>query len=160
MVRKCHFLDKPGGILEKDLKIRAIRLEDAEDIERISLSISNDVADIDFTKLLDHKIKHGGEEKSLVAEVGGKVAGYMISNTLHAGFGLKKSAWIVTMGVDPEHMGRGIGVKLAEAIFDVYRKKGIKHIYSSVMWDSIDLLSFFKTLGFERSDFINLRKEL
>ncbi|MEA1967440.1 MAG: GNAT family N-acetyltransferase [Thermodesulfobacteriota bacterium] len=146
--------------MEKNLKIRAIRLEDAEDIERISIAISKDVADIDFKKLLDHKIKEGGEETSLVAEIGGKVAGYMISNTLYAGFGLKKSAWIVTMGVAPQYMGRGIGVKLAEDIFEVYRKKGIKHIYSSVMWDSIDLLSFFKTLGFERSNFINLRKEL
>jgi len=36
----------------------------------------------------------------------------------------------------------------------------VKKIYTSVRWDSTDLLSFFKAVGFERSDFINLRKDL
>jgi len=49
---------------------------------------------------------------------------------------------------------------LAEEILEAYRKKGINDIYTSVRWDSVDLLSFFKTLGFDRSNFINLRKEL
>jgi hypothetical protein len=53
-----------------------------------------------------------------------------------------------------------VGKKLAEEIFRVYLKKGITNIYTSVRWDSVDLLSFFKTLGFDRSNFINLRKEL
>ncbi|MFO7751267.1 MAG: GNAT family N-acetyltransferase [Desulfobacteraceae bacterium] len=146
--------------MEQDFQIRAIRLEDASDIQRISQAISGDVAEIDFKKFIDHKIRHGEQQTCLVAVVDNNVAGYMFSNILHAGFGLKKSAWIVTMGVDPDCMGNGIGLKLAKAIFEVYRNKGIEHIYSSVMWDSIDLLSFFKKMGFERSDFINLRKQL
>jgi hypothetical protein len=32
--------------------------------------------------------------------------------------------------------------------------------FASVRWDSVDFLSFFKTLDFDRSNFINLRKEL
>jgi ribosomal protein S18 acetylase RimI-like enzyme len=55
-------------------------------------------------------------------------------------------------------MGRGIGASLAEEIFKFYRSKGIENVYTSVRWDSTDLLSFFKTLGFDRSNFINLRK--
>ena len=39
-------------------------------------------------------------------------------------------------------------------------EKDIKHIYTSVRWDATDMLSFFKTMGFDRSDFINLRKGL
>jgi N-acetylglutamate synthase-like GNAT family acetyltransferase len=57
-------------------------------------------------------------------------------------------------------MGQGIGKRLAQEIFAEYRKMGVKHIFTSVTWDSADLLSFFKTLGFDRSRFINLRKEL
>jgi ribosomal protein S18 acetylase RimI-like enzyme len=62
--------------------------------------------------------------------------------------------------VDPKFMGQGIGKKLAEEIFRVYQEKGIQDIFTSVRWDSADLLSFFKTLGFDRSDFINLKKQL
>jgi len=57
-------------------------------------------------------------------------------------------------------MGQGIGRKLAEEMFKIYRKNNVKEVYSSVLWDSTDLLSFFKTLGFERSRFINLNKKL
>ena len=84
----------------------------------------------------------------------------MISYIVHAGFGLDKSAWIANLGVDPKFMGQGIGERLAEEIFSFYKQKGIRHIMTSVRWDSVDLLSFFKTLGFDRSNFINLRKTL
>jgi ribosomal protein S18 acetylase RimI-like enzyme len=57
-------------------------------------------------------------------------------------------------------MGRGIGESLAKEIFKIYKETGITSVYTSVRWDSTDLLSFFKTLGFDRSNFINLRKIL
>jgi hypothetical protein len=41
-----------------------------------------------------------------------------------------------------------------------YQAQGVENVYTSVRWDSTDLLSFFKTLGFDRSNFINLRKVL
>jgi len=34
------------------------------------------------------------------------------------------------------------------------------NVFTLVRWDSADMLSFFKTLGFDRSNFINLRKTL
>ena len=93
-----------------------------------------------------------------MAEREGKVVGFMISYILTAGFGMPKSAWIATLGVDPEFMGEGIGASLAEEIFKYYKAQGIENVYTSVRWDSSDMLSFFKTLGFDRSNFINLRK--
>ena len=82
----------------------------------------------------------------------------MISYILTAGFGEAKSAWIATLGVDPKFMGQGIGANMAQKIFEIYRTEGIESVYTTVRWDSTDLLSFFKTLGFDRSHFINLRK--
>ncbi len=147
--------------METLVQIRKITLDDTKDVERISKAITTDVADIDFEKIIDEKIRNDGGETCLVAETkDGQVVGYMVSNVLDAGFGLKKSAWIVTLGVDPEFMGKGIGKTLAREMFEVHKKQGIDQVYSSVLWDSIDLLSFFKTLGFERSSFINLRKEI
>jgi N-acetylglutamate synthase-like GNAT family acetyltransferase len=84
----------------------------------------------------------------------------MVSYILTFGFGIEKSAWIATLGVNPEFMGQGIGERLAREIFKLYKTMGISRVYTSVRWDSTDLLSFFKTLGFDRSMFINLKKEL
>jgi ribosomal protein S18 acetylase RimI-like enzyme len=96
-----------------------------------------------------------------VAEIDRKVVGFMICNIISCGFGfLDISAWIVVLGVDPAFMGQGIGKSLAAEIVKVCKEKGIKNIYLSVEWASVDLLSFLKTSGFHRSNFINLRKEV
>ncbi|MEW5760309.1 MAG: GNAT family N-acetyltransferase, partial [Candidatus Thermoplasmatota archaeon] len=65
---------------------------------------------------------------------------------------------IEILGVEPDYMGRGIGRKLGKAILKIFKDNGIKIVYTAVRWDSGDLLSFFKNLGFERSDFINLER--
>jgi ribosomal protein S18 acetylase RimI-like enzyme len=88
------------------------------------------------------------------------VVGFLITYILYGGFGLEKSAWIGLFGVDPKYMGQGIGKRMAGEVFDVFRKLNIGNIFTSVKWDSTDLLSFFKSLGFDRSNFINLEKIL
>ena len=144
----------------ENLTIREIDQKDANDIQRIRSLISIEDANFDFTNLINEQAGGLNKEASIVAEIDNTIVGYMISNVLYAGFGLQKSAWIVSMGVNPDYMGRGIGKKLANKILSIYKSQGIKYVFSSVMWDSIDLLSFFKTLGFERSEFINLIKKL
>jgi len=147
-------------LVEENISIREIRLEDTQAIQDIRIAISEEDAQVDFQKLIKQHVSEGNGKTSLVAEVNGKVAGYMISTTLYAGFGIGKSAWIMSLGVHPDHMGQGLGLKLANRICDIYKEKGVGSIYSSVMWDSIDVLSFFKKLGFKRSEFINLKKDL
>ena len=148
------------GNVVNNLRIRKIKLEDAADMSRIQTAITKSPTHTDFRRIIGDQIRKEEEEASFAAEVNGRVVGYMISYIVHAGFGLDKSAWIATLGVDPKYMGQGIGKRLAEEILSFYRQQGIQHVMTSVRWDSVDLLSFFKTLGFDRSDFINLRKEL
>jgi ribosomal protein S18 acetylase RimI-like enzyme len=141
------------------LVIRKIKIEDADAISRIQAVITKSSSPIEFRRILEDHVSKG-EDASFVAEKDGKVVGYMISYIVLSGFGVEKSAWIATLGVDPKFMGQGIGKRMAEEIFRVYQEKGIQDIFTSVRWDSADLLSFFKTLGFDRSDFINLKKQL
>ncbi|MBW1787279.1 MAG: GNAT family N-acetyltransferase [Deltaproteobacteria bacterium] len=145
--------------MENELLIREIRIEDADVIDGIQSAITQEPSRIDFKHIIEEQLPKK-EAISFVAELGGRVVGYMISYVIYGGYGLENSAWIATLGVDPKFMGRGIGKRLAEEIFQVYRNRRIKHIFTSVRWDSVDLLSFFKTLGFDRSNFINLKKDL
>jgi ribosomal protein S18 acetylase RimI-like enzyme len=144
----------------ENLLIRRPKLEDAKDMSRIQTAITKSPLQTDFKQIIEEQIRKEEEAASFVAEIDGRVVGYMISYIVHAGFGLDKSAWIATLGVDPKYMGQGIGKRLAKEILSFYKQRGIQHIMTSVRWDSVDLLSFFKTLGFDRSDFINLRREL
>ena len=49
---------------------------------------------------------------------------------------------------------------LCEAALEAMAKAGIQNVFTSVKWDSTDLVSFFKSLGFERSEFFSLKKTL
>jgi ribosomal protein S18 acetylase RimI-like enzyme len=140
-----------------NLLIRRIKKEDSKDIARIYASIVKRYEEIDFDRIIREQVRNTGMA-NFVAELKGRVVGFIISYTLSGGFGIDKSAWIAMVGVDPKSMGKGIGKAMAEEVFRFYKEQGIHNIYTSVRWDSTDLLSFFKTLRFDRSDFINLSK--
>lgn len=143
----------------ENFSIRRLKIDDAYEISKIYSSITQKPVKTDFKRLIEvHAQKD--EDACFVAELDNKIVGFMISYILTLGFGIEKSAWIATLGVNPKFMGQGIGRKLAEEILKFYKDEGITNVYTSVRWDSPDLLSFFKTLGFDRSDFINLRKIL
>lgn len=143
----------------QNFHIRRLKVDDADAITEIYAAITRRSMEPDFKRVVEGHAQNG-EEACFVAEHQGKVVGFMISYILTAGFGETKSAWIATVGVNPDYMGRGIGAEMARKIFEIYKAAGIEKVYTSVRWDSTDLLSFFKTLGFDRSEFINLKKAI
>ncbi|BBO88871.1 GNAT family N-acetyltransferase [Desulfosarcina ovata] len=142
----------------KDIQIRGLKAADAEDIAAIYSSIVRKLSDNELRTLIEKHAKRWEKDVCFVAVNDGRVVGFVISYVLTFGFGIGKSAWIANLGVDIEYMGQGIGKRLAQAAFKRYQEMGIDHVHTSVIWDSTDMLSFFKSLGFGRSKFINLRK--
>ena len=106
----------------------------------------------------DHLRKQ--EAIGFVAVKDGQVAGFIIGEVKGEGFGLETSGWIEVVGVHPRQMGTGIGYAMAHKLFDYFRRRGIRDVHTSVLWDAVDMLSFFKSLGFDRSTFINLIKHV
>jgi N-acetylglutamate synthase-like GNAT family acetyltransferase len=146
---------------ETSVLIRKMMLDDIEDIERIYKLITKENLQENFRELVeDPSGQRGAESTCFVADLEGKVVGFMISHVMTFSFGMEKSAWMATMGVEPKYMGQQIGARLACEIFEHYKTRGITNLYTSVQWDATDVISFFKTLGFHRSDFINLEKTL
>ena len=139
--------------------IRKLRSNDKDDIISIYKSITQRFDNIDINQIVSEQAlsNSGG---CFVAEHGGRLVGYIVSYLLTASFGIQQSAWIPTFGVAPDYMGHGIGRMLAQAVFDYYKTRGIQNIYTSVRWYDTDVLSFMRTLGFDRSEFINLQKRL
>ena len=97
---------------------------------------------------------------SLVALDENQVVGFSISEIMTNSFGLDQSGWIKIIGVHPKHMGTGIGQSLIIQLFKQFKKKKINEIYTAARWDAMDILSFFKSIGFDRSNFFNLCKKL
>lgn len=92
----------------------------------------------------------------IVVEKDGRVVGFIIGFIKEWGFGVERSGWIEMIEVDPKNMGEGIGKMLGEALIKQFKDKKINEIYTSIKWDSSDLITFFKSIGFDKSGFINL----
>jgi ribosomal protein S18 acetylase RimI-like enzyme len=138
------------------IHIRTMEPKDTKDIRRIYESIIRRAVDRGFNDLINAYTRNTDNIR-LVAEWDERVVGFMISRIMTFSFGIEKSAWISTLGVDPDFMGQGIGERLFREIASTYKSMGIDRIYTAVQWDDSDLLSFFKSLDFASSDFINLR---
>ena len=143
----------------KKIRFRKLTVEDLPQVIHIQEIITK-------KKIGPKKITQWGDtiqndsSLSLVALDGDQVVGFVISEIMTNSFGLDQSGWIKIMGVHPKHMGTGIGQSLITQLFRQFKKKKINEIYTAARWDSVDLLSFFKSVGFNRSNFINLYKKL
>ncbi len=69
-------------------------------------------------------------------------------------------AWIKVVGVHPRHQGKGIGRKLGEAFLENLKAKGSVRMRTLVPWDSGDLITYFKALGFDRSQYVVLERRV
>ena len=153
------YIDGRRFIALEKLIIRRLGKQDLTDISKILKALTEKRGTIDYQRAVEEEVKNR-DRVSFVAELDSKVVGFLITYILYGGFGLEKSAWIGLFGVDPKYMGQGIGKRMAQEVFKEFKKMDVQNIYSSVKWDSTDLLSFFKSLGFDRSNFINLEKTL
>lgn len=94
----------------------------------------------------------------LVAELDGKVAGFVLGDIRGWEFAIPKSGWVEIVGVDPDCQGKGVARALIEKLGMFFRNHNVEQILTMVNWNDADLVGFFRTLGFERSDFIVLEK--
>ena len=143
----------------KTIKFRKLSAEDLPQVIHIQEIITK-------KKIGPKKLTQWGDtiqndsSLSLVALDEDQVVGFIISEITTNSFGLDQSGWIKIMGVHPKHMGTGIGQALITQLFKQFKKKKIMEIYTAAQWDAVDILSFFKSIGFDRSNFINLYKKL
>lgn len=145
--------------MQRGARIRRIRVEDISGIVSIQESILQKKVSRRWVRMVEEHIKKQ-ESVGFVALRDNRVVGFIIGEIKGEGFGLEQSGWIEVVGVDPRHMGMGIGRMLAKNLFSFFKKEGIRDIHTTVRWDAGDMLSFFKAIGFDRSPFINLRKHL
>jgi ribosomal-protein-alanine N-acetyltransferase len=89
-------------------------------------------------------------EGFLVAEVDGKVVGYLIG-TLRWG----ASGHIMAIGIYPEYRKRGVGTALMVQILDIFRMRGARNARLEVRKSNTMAQLFYQKLGFKLGDEIS-----
>ncbi len=91
-------------------------------------------------------------ENSRVAEVDGRVVGFMLADLRGGEFGLEEtSGWIERFGVDPEFRGRGLGRRLFDELAAQFRATGATRLRTLVDSSSGETAGFLKSVGFSPS---------
>jgi len=91
-------------------------------------------------------------DASQVAEVDGKVVGFMLGEIRAGEFGLEEpSGWIERFGVDPDQRGRELGRKLFDAMVRHFRAQGAVSVRTLVDGRDATLAGFLKAIGFSPS---------
>lgn len=89
-------------------------------------------------------------EGSVVAEIDGEVAGFMLGDIRSGEFGIEEECgWIELMGVDPDSAGRGVGRALAGEMLRRYEERGVRKVRTMVDQAMPEVEAFFLRLGFE-----------
>ena len=108
-----------------------------------------------------YHIQQGDPLMNLGAEIDGKLVGFVFAEARLWEFGLaEKAGWIKVLGIDPDYQGRGIGRKLGETLLTHFKRNKVKKVRTLVNWDDGELISYFKSLGFDILNMIPLEKEL
>jgi len=141
------------------LLIRPIRTTDFDQIAEIDKKILG-YKRTEYWKL-KAEISKRFPVASLVAEMDGKIVGFIIGSISKREYGVSEDAgWIDTIGVDPDYQRRGIGQMLFNEMVDHLKKVGVKTIYTFVNWRDWGLLKFFDSIGFEKGDMISLKLDV
>ena len=106
-------------------------------------------------------VEKRAQVSSLVAELDGKVVGFIIGDASSWEYGVPENVgWIDTIGVDPDYQRRGIAKILFDQMAANLKKVGVDTIYTLVTRRDWKLLKFFNRLGFQEGDMINLELDI
>jgi len=99
---------------------------------------------------------------SLVAEMDGRIAGFLFGWVSESEFGMAEPAgWVDLIGVDPPYRGRGVGQALVGRFADAERElRAIRKVTTLIDLTQADVREFFTHLGFRHGPMIQLEKPL
>jgi len=108
-----------------------------------------------------YQLQYGDPLLNLGAEVDGRLVGFIFGEIKLWEFGRgERTGWIKVLGVDQEFQGMGVGQKLGENLLSHFRKLEVKRVRTLVDWYEGDLISYFKSLGFNMLSMLPLEKEI
>jgi ribosomal protein S18 acetylase RimI-like enzyme len=100
------------------------------------------------------------ERQFLVAEDGGRVAGFVIGEVRDWEFGSPPCGWVFAIDVHPDARLAGVGTNLLAAICAGFRRAGVRKVRTMLSRDNNLILSFFRSQGMMAGPFIPLEMDL
>jgi len=142
--------------------IRSLRQDDFDAVvaidEKVFQHSRSEYFQDKFARALDEKNQ---SVISLVAEVEGRVSGFVMCELFGGEYGiLETEATLDTIGIHPDYQLKGVGRQLMDELTAHLKKTGVIKLSSLAGWNDFQLVRFFSATGFKPSETINLELRL
>lgn len=148
----------PGG---GQAAIRAVRRQDLDRVIAIDASatgVENRAYWLSVFRRYGDEAEPG--RQFLVAEVDGRVAGYVIGEVRDWEFGAPPCGWVFAINVAPEYRLGGIATRMLDALRSRFRRAGARKLRTILAHENTLILSFFRSQGMMAGPFIPLEIDL
>jgi ribosomal protein S18 acetylase RimI-like enzyme len=133
--------------------------EDIDSVLAIDRKITGVRRAVTYTDLITGDLG-GVLALSVVAEVNGQVAGFILARRAYVGEPVTEAGLIQILGVDPDYWRQGIATKLVNALLDTCRSKKLSAVRIIIDERDSQLQGLFEHLGFRRGELIDYTKTL
>jgi len=142
---------------KRKIRIRPMESEDIDSVLAIDRKITGVRRVVTFTELITGDLG-GVLGLSIVAEVDGQVAGFVLARRAFVGEPATEVGLIQILGVGPDYQRQGIATKLVNALLDACKSKKLNAVRIIVNERDRQLQGLFEHLGFRRGKLIDYTK--
>jgi ribosomal protein S18 acetylase RimI-like enzyme len=144
-----------------DLPVRSMTEKDLPSMVRLDRKITGRDRTAYYQRKAGEALRHSGVRVSLVAEVDGQFAGFLMARVDLGDFGRTEPVAVLdTIGVDPAFAGRRVGRALMEQLLLNLRSLRVERVLTEVEWSHLDLLKFLARTGFAHSQRLSFVKAI
>jgi ribosomal protein S18 acetylase RimI-like enzyme len=156
-------LERPpdGERGEEDLPVRSMAEKDLADIVRLDRKITGRDRAAYLARKANEVLRQSAIRVSLVAEVDGQLAGFLMARVDFGEFGrTEPTAVLDTIGVDPAHARSRVGRALLDQLLLNLGSLRAERVLTEVEWNHLPLLGFLGRTGFDHAQRLAFEKAL
>ncbi len=145
----------------ENVRIRAVKGEDLPAIVKLDQAVTGS-AKPDYWRELLSSVDPGSKHDLtfLVAELDGRVVGFITGNVRAFEFGSEACGWVFALCVDPSLRVKNVGTRLFDELCNRFREAGVAKVRTMLARNNDLVLAFFRSLGMMAGPFIQLEKDL
>jgi ribosomal protein S18 acetylase RimI-like enzyme len=141
--------------------VRSLRADDLGALIAIDRRISGRERGAYYRRKVDEAMEESGVRVSLVAEIDGRVGGFVMARVDFGEFGrTEPEAVLDTIGVDPLHVQHGVGTALVSQLLAHLATLRVERVRTEVDWNQFGLLRFLERCGFRPSALLSFARPI
>ena len=133
--------------------VRSLKADDLDALVKIDSRHTGRDRRPYYERKVAEALEESGVRMSLVAEIDGRVVGFVMANVDYGEFGIAQSEAVIhAVGVNPDFAGNKIGTALLSQLLANLNSLRVEKVFTEVDWNAAemtDLLNFLKRKGFQ-----------